>query len=127
MSGQRYNQNPNSHTIHINKQPNHKRRNREDNKTVFLIAESRGGQINIDLDKYEELITILEDLSNTADLKEKDKHVELTEYIRFHKQYISDTSMDYNYEFRISEREETRNVSHSVYIRGIKQLNLIKQ
>ena len=38
MGGQRYYQNLNSHTIHINKQPNHKRRNREDNKPVFLIA-----------------------------------------------------------------------------------------
>ena len=123
MSGQRYYKNLNSHSIQINKQPNHNRRNREDNKPVFLIS----GLINIDLEKYEELTQILEDLSNITDLKEKDKRIEFTEYIKFQRQYISDPSKDYNYEFCVTEKEETENVSHSVYIRGIKQLNLIKE
>lgn len=127
MGGNRYYQNITTHTINIGAQPSHKRRDRNEQNLFFLISESRGGQIYIDLEKFPKFIRFLEDLSRINEIEEKDKQVDFSEYIRGYRRYISDFSKDYCYEFRITEKEETRNVSSAIYIKGITQLNLIKE
>ena len=127
MGGNRYYQNITTHTISISAQPSHKRRDRNIQNLFFLIAESRGGQIYVNIEKFPKLIRLLEDLSIISEIKDKDKQVDFSEYIRAHRRYISDFSKDYSYEFRITEKEETRNVSSTIYIKGITQLNLIKE
>lgn len=127
MGGNRYYQNITTHTISISAQPSHKRRDRNIQNLFFLIAESRGGQIYVNIEKFPKLIRLLEDLSRINEIKDKDKQVDFSEYIRAYRRYISDVSKDYSYEFRITEKEETRNVSSAIYIKGITQLNLIKE
>ena len=68
----------------------------------------------------------MEELSSINDLMERNKSVSLDEYIRFHRKFISDPSKAYNYEFRITQKDKTRNIIRGVHLRGIKQFNLVK-
>jgi hypothetical protein len=86
-----------------------------------------GGRVNFELIDFEKLIKIIEELGSIKNLKKKDKHISLNEYVQFHRNYISDTSKSYNYEYRISEKDKRRNESSSVYFYGIEQLNLAKE
>ncbi len=92
-----------------------------------LYIHGRGGRINFDLNEYDNTIKIMEELVSIENLKEKEKQVSLNKNVSFHRQYRWDTSKDHSYEFRITEKEETRNASHGIDIKGIKQLNLIKE
>lgn len=89
MGEQRYFQNIKTHNVSIRSQPTHRRRIADEHKPIFLISESRGGgQINIDLEKFTKLIRFLEDLIRINDFKEKEKHIDFSENIRFHRKYI---------------------------------------
>lgn len=91
-------------------------------RKIFII----NGSIHFEIDDYEKLIEILEDLSSIEDLKEKQRKLNLNEYVSFNRNYISDLSIDYNYSFRITETEKNRHSSHSIEIKGINQLKLLK-
>ncbi len=84
------------------------------------------GSIHFEIDDFEKVIEILEDLSSIEDLKEKQRNLNLNEYVSFNRNYISDLSTDYNYSFRITETEKNRHSSYSVEIEGINQLKLLK-
>ena len=45
----------------------------------------------------------------------------------FHRKYVHDPSKEYSYEFHIYEVDKTRNVGYSIYIKGKKQLCMIKE
>ena len=91
-------------------------------KNNFVI----NGGIHFEIDDYERLIEILDDLSSIEDLKQKQKKLNLNEYVSFNRNYISDPSIDYNYLFRIPETEKNRHSSYSVDIKGINQLKILK-
>jgi len=91
----------------------------------FHIA-SGHGRINFALDDFEEIVKIFKELESTENFKDKEKHIDFNEFLSFHRNFISDTSKEYNYEFRITEKEKNRNVSHSIDLRGMEQLMLIK-
>ncbi|KKM80035.1 hypothetical protein LCGC14_1343930 [marine sediment metagenome] len=95
------------------------------NDPKFLIDDG-GGKVHFDNENFDKAIKIMEELKLISDIKENNKTIILSEYIRFHRNFISDPLKVYNYEFRISQRDRTRNSSSGVYLKGIEQLNLVK-
>ena len=92
-----------------------------------LYMHGRGGRINFDLNEYDNTIKIMEELISTDNQKEKEKRINLNEFVEFHRKFVSDLRKSYNYEYRISERDQRRNESHTVELYGIEQLNLAKE
>lgn len=91
----------------------------------FHIA-STHGRINFELDDFEEIVKVFKELESIENFKDKEKHINFNEFLSFHRYFISDTSKEYNYEFRITEKEKNRNILHGIDLRGMEQLMLIK-
>jgi len=91
-------------------------------RNYFII----NGQIHFEIDDFEKVIEIIEELCSIKDLKEKNRNLNLNDHVSFERNYVSDLSSDYDYNFRITETEKNRHSSYSVEIKGMNQLRLLK-
>ena len=91
-----------------------------------LWIDDGGGKVYFDIENFSNAMKLMKELSLVTDLKEKNKSINLNEYIRFHRTLNSDPSKAYNYDFRIRQTEKKEIVTRSVHIKGIEQLNLVK-
>jgi len=99
---------------------------RSENKPKLYIH-GRSGRVNFDLNEYDNTINIMEELSSIDNVKEKEKRINLNEFVEFHRKFVPEISKSYNYEYRITERDQKRNVGSTIELYGIEQLNLAKE
>ena len=98
-------------------------KNRSQETYNFVI----NGRIHFEIDDFEKVIEIIEDLCSIEDLKEKNRNLKLNEYVSFNRNFVTDLSTNYNYRFIITETEKNRHSSYSVEIKGMNQLQLLKK
>ena len=92
----------------------------------FTIHDS-ASRVNFDFADFERVILAIDEICSVMGSKEKNIKIKINENLTIYRNFISDLSKDYNFEFRWEEIDKRENVGYSVYLRGIKQVLLVKE
>lgn len=101
--------------------------NRKPEDSLNFSIHSPHSRVHFDFEDFEKVIEIIEELSLNWDVSVKDKTIDLNELTRFHCKLVSDISKNYNYEFKIAQKDKSRHVSYGIDIKGIDNLTILKE